>query len=67
MERKVIGENMKAAEYVAKIADTQPISTVAEEIKVVTETSPTVKQAVSEFWCDFWREIARRYGNEVST
>lgn len=52
---------MTAAEYIAKIADKEPIDAVQEEIKNVIHSSPTVKQAVSEFWCDFWREISRRY------
>ena len=53
---------MTAAEYTAGIADREPIERVKEETEMLKENSPSVKQAVNEFWCAFWKEISKRYG-----
>lgn len=52
---------MSAAEYAANVADKEPIQRVEKEIEFVKENSPSVKSAVTEFWCVFWKEIAKRY------
>lgn len=50
-----------AAEYAASMADSEPIKKVSEEIDFLKENAPSVKEAVNEFWCAFWKEIAKRY------
>lgn len=52
---------MTAAEYIARMADTEPIEAVEEETVNIIRESSKVKQAVEEFWCEFWQEISRRY------
>ena len=51
-----------AAEYAARVADLSPIGVVAHEIGILESESPSVREAVNEFWTDFWKEIAKRYG-----
>ncbi len=51
---------MSAAEYMAGMADRAPIKEVEKEFELVKE-SPSVKESVTKFWCEFWREISRRY------
>lgn len=54
-------EKTTAAEYAANVADSEPIEKVEKEIDDLKANSPTVKSAVTEFWCAFWKEIAKRY------
>ena len=51
-----------AAEYAARVADLSPIEVVKEETEMLKDNAPSVREAVSEFWTDFWKEIAKRYG-----
>lgn len=59
-KRKAARTEPTAAEYVAGVADRYSIESVAQEVEEVKH-APSVRNAVAEFWCDFWREIARRY------
>lgn len=56
---------MSAAEYAANVADKEPIQKVKVEVDFLKENSPSVKSAVTEFWCGFWKEISRRYGKNA--
>lgn len=54
-------EKGTAAEYAANMADSEPIEQVSEEIAYIKANSPSVKEAINEFWVAFWKEIAKRY------
>lgn len=54
-------EKISAAEYAANMADFEPIEEVSEEIAFLKANSPSVKEAINEFWVAFWKEIAKRY------
>lgn len=53
---------MKASEYVARIADKQPIEAVREELGLLYKSSPAVKKmGYDKLIGNFWEQISRRY------
>lgn len=53
---------MTASEYVAHIADTEPIEAVREEMILLGNESPVVRlMGYDEFVGRFWKEMPRRY------
>ena len=55
-------DKLTAAEYAARVADLSPIEVVEKEAAMLKENAPSVREAVNEFWTDFWKELAKRYG-----
>lgn len=53
---------MTASEYIAHIADTEPIEAVREEMILLGNESPVVRlMGYDEFVRRFWKEMPRRY------
>ena len=53
---------MKASEYVARIADKQPIEAVREELGLLYKSSPAVKKmGYDKLISRFWKQMPKRY------
>ena len=53
---------MTASEYIAHIADMEPIEAVREEMILLGNESPVVRlMGYDEFVERFWKEMPRRY------
>lgn len=51
----------EAARYLSAVVDKEPIGRFEDEAREVV-ASPAVRMAVTEFWCAFWREVCKKYG-----
>ena len=56
-------EDVTAAECAASVADWGEIQRVEKEVQELEQNAPSLRsnEAITKFWCEFWKEIAKRY------